>query len=515
MRCGIVLSDVDDSTNSIVGVLLFLHGGVLLRKKLVLTIMMLVLIIWNSIPVYALSTEQSTAIQSFLDDARRISKAPGMAVAVTVKGETHFFSSGVANREAGIFADDKTLWELASVSKAFTALGLLYLEEQGLLSLDDSVAKHLPWLTLHYKGQLLNMQEVKLYHFLHHTVGITNYMHPNRVLDRPGPDTLQNTGNSLINAELAFFPGEKMEYGTKNYNILGLTIEAVSGRSYEDFMENEIFIPLGLTQTFANRDNAETTSLLSKGYRNNFLFATTINDSPEARGSVPVGYIIASAEDMARWMGIQIGIIQDVPDVFRAIVSRSHEQGQGVAAPDGGYYAAGWEVNLNEGTIEHGGGNPGFSTYVLLFPEEQIGVTLLANLSGVDAHLIAKNIKGILNGDLQQAYSMSIVQILDIAVSIFTVAAGLLIILLVFLALRRRRQGQKRHLSTKRVTLTVILFVISVALCLLLAFPGLIFSGGWSFILIWAPYSLLTGTIALMLLSISVTWFVAFPCRIK
>ena len=92
-----------------------LYGCDVLRKKLLLTIMMLVLILWNSIPVYALQTEQSTAIQSFLDDARRVSRSPGMAVAITVKEETHFFSTGVANREAGIFADDKTLWELASI----------------------------------------------------------------------------------------------------------------------------------------------------------------------------------------------------------------------------------------------------------------------------------------------------------------------------------------------------------------------------------------------------------------
>jgi len=234
---------------------------------------------------------------------------------------------------------------------------------------------------------------------------------------------------------------------------------------------------------------------------------------PEARGSVPAGYIITSAEDMARWMGIQIGIIQDIPDIFRTIVSKSHEQGQSVTSTDGEYYAAGWEVNLNEGTVEHGGGNPGFSTYVLLFPEEQIGITVLTNLAGVDAHLIAENIKGILDGNLQQNYSMSMEQILDIVVSILTVVAGLLIILLVFLGLHRRRQGQKCHLSKKRVALIVICFVISITLCLVCTFPGLMFGSSWSFIMTWMPYSLLTVIITLTLLSISVTWFMAFTCR--
>ena len=174
------------------------------------------------------------------------------------------------------------------------------------------------------------MQSIRIEHFIHHTVGITQN-HRNNVFEREDPDTLQRTVEALIDAQLDFLPGERFEYGTKNYNVLGMVIEAASGLSYEAFMRTHIFEPLGLYNTFADRDDAIATNRLAQGYFTQFIFQTRARDSQEARGSVPTGYIISDAYDMARWMQIQLGVTNDIPEIFNQIIPISHEEDRTVA----------------------------------------------------------------------------------------------------------------------------------------------------------------------------------------
>lgn len=481
-------------------------------KKLIALLLIITLFLGLQMPVFATADEPSVAIQSLVDEAQRISRVPGISVSVVVGDDTYFFSSGLANRETETPANEETLWELASVSKAFTALGLLYLEAQGLLSLDDSIADHLPWLTFRYNGQPLDMQGVRLYHFLYHTVGIT-HQHPNRVWDRPEPDTLQGTVEALIDAELTFFPGERFNYGTKNYNVLGLVIENVAGQSYESFMEERIFRPLGLTQTFANRDHAIATKRLAQGYATNFIFLTTRQDSRESRGSVPTGYIISSTQDMARWMGIQLGLVTDIPEVFIPLIPNSHIGNQSVSAEHFWgmgyiYYAAGWMVHPNESRVEHPGSNPGFATYVLLFPENQVGITVLSNALTMDALSVAEDITTILGGDLGASYSMHISQILDIVFTVVTVLFIALAILFFVLGLRRKRQNEKRLITKKRIVLILVWTVVTLVV-------GIFMALNFRELSIFAFYNQLAVMTALVLLGASITWFVAAPRRRK
>jgi len=308
-----------------------------------------------------------------------------------------------------------------------------------------------------------------------------------------------------------------MAYGTKNYNVLGLVIEAVTGQSYESFMEEHIFLPLGLTQTFANRDHAIATNHMASGYTITFNFMTLQRNSPEARGSVPTGYIISSTQDMARWMGIQLGLVDDIPEIFRAIIPRSHEQGKSVVGTDGSYYAAGWFVNEDGSLIEHAGGNVGgFSTNILLFPNEQIGISLLSNGTSVNIDML-HNVRDILDGSLQQRYPLDLVQILDIVFSVCTIAGIPLAISFIFLGIRRKKQVIKRSFSKKRIVLISYWTISTLFMCVLLyLFPREILSNyGWGLTLSIAPfYSFLTGIISLVLLNASITWFVVLPrCR--
>ena len=471
-----------------------------MKKTIVFVLTILILFSWSTTQSYALSDAQSEAIQVLLDDACRISGVPGMSISILADNEMYYFSSGYSEREKGLHASKNTLYELASVSKAFTGMGILLLEKQGLVSMTDSIQKYLPWFTLKYQGKPVDMQILTLNNFLHHTSGLTNGRHTQNIPQGNTPDMLKKTVEMLVDSELAFPPGEKYSYGTVNYDILGLIIETVSGQSYENFMMEQIFQPLGLHQTYVYKEDAWGTGQLAQGYRSSF-FKTTPYNAPDYAGNKPAGYIISCTKDMARWMGIQMGIVQDIPEVFHTIIEKSHQGDESVAAVNEMYYAAGWSVNADQTIIEHSGGNPNFRTEVDIFPSERIAICLLSNGVNTNVNLVLK-VKDILDGNLMQSYEISDTQLLDIILSSTTIIFCLLAILFFILGLRSRKTNERQPMTKKRIIATVI-FLIATILCIMCCFFL-----DWSMIFVWQTYSVLTALISLTLLTASITWFV-------
>ena len=472
----------------------------------VITVLILLIGIGFNIQCYAISDEQSAAIQSFLDEACRKSGTPGISVSILYEGETFFFSSGYANHEEKLSANENTLYELASVSKAFTGVGILLLEEQGLLSMTDPIDKYLPWLSFRYKGKSVDMSKVTLNDFLHHTSGLTNQKHFNIIPAGNTPDMLKKTVEVLIDTELAFSPGERYEYGTVNFDVLALVIEYVSGQSFEDYMREQVFEPLGLHNTYLYIDQAKATGKMAQGYRTSF-FITTPYDAPEYGGNKAAGYIITSAYDMARWMGIHLGIIDDIPEIFRSVITKSHEGNKSNIAENELFYAAGWLVNNDLTFISHAGGNPTFKTNVFLYPEEKVGICLLSNGSNMNSGAIG-SIKDILDGNLSQSYQIGGLQPIDIILSCVTIVAGLLAVMFLFLGIRRKKLNGNQKITKRRLMLLIFwLAVIVVMGVLCCVFPA-IFGGDWSYMFVWMPYSIPAALIALFLLSANITWFV-------
>ncbi|UXJ66874.1 serine hydrolase domain-containing protein [Lysinibacillus fusiformis] len=471
-----------------------------MKKIIVFVFTLFILLSGFPTPSYALSDSKSAAIQALLDDARHISGVPGMSISILADDEVHYFSSGLADRENGLPASENTLYELASVSKAFTGVGILLLEEQGLLSMTDPVQKYIPWFTVKYQGKLVDTQSLTLNNFLHHTSGLTNIRHTQNIPQGNTPDMLQKTVEMLVDAELEFPPGEQYNYGTVNYDVLGLVIEIVSRQSYEDFMMEQVFQPLGLHQTYVYKEDAQATGQLAQGYRSSF-FMTTPFKAPDYAGNKPAGYIISNTQDMARWMGIQIGVVQNIPEIFHRVIEKSHKGDTSVSSVNDMYYAAGWSVNADKTIIEHTGGNPNFRTHVVIQLNERRAICLLSNGANTNINLVLK-VKDILDGNLTQSYEISDTQLFDILLSSITIILCLLAVLLFLLGLRRRKTSERHPITKKRTIVTVILLIATIALGILcLAFD-------WSTILIWQTYSVLTALISLVLLTASITWFV-------
>ncbi|MCL2425094.1 MAG: beta-lactamase family protein [Oscillospiraceae bacterium] len=476
-----------------------------MRNKVISALMLFALLAGLNTTVFALSDDQSTEIQLLLDEARRASGA-GISVSILIEDDEFFFSSGYSNRRESILANETTLYELASVSKAFVGLGMLLLEDQGYLSMDDSIAKYLPWLTLRYEGRQIDMQEVTLNHFLHHTSGLVNSTHLQLIPSGDTLEMLQKTVDALINTELAFSPGERYEYGTVNYNVLGLVMEIVTGQDFESFMEEQIFRPLGLYQTFANMVSARATGQLAQGYRTSF-FISMQYDAPDFRGNTPAGYIISSAHDMARWMGIQLGTVEDIPENFHSLIEMSHRGNQLVADVNGWRYAAGWQVNTDQAVIWHAGSNPAFSTNVALFLEDRIAIAVLSNSASTNIAIL-DSIKAILDGDNLQVYQMSFMRMIDVIFSCIAIIATLLAVMFFSLGMRRRKVNSKQSMTRKRwllITIWLLIFIATTALCLI--FPSLL-GFDWFALFVWVPCSVPTALFALPILVASVIWFI-------
>ncbi|MGA3602783.1 serine hydrolase domain-containing protein [Lysinibacillus agricola] len=471
-----------------------------MKKTIVFVLTILILFSGFATQSYALSDSKSVAIQALLDDASRISGVPGMSISILANDEVFYFSSGYADLEKGLSASENTLYELASVSKAFTGMGILLLEEQGLLSMTDPIQKYLPWFTLKYQGKPVDMQSLTLNNFLHHTSGLTNIRHTQNIPQGNTPDMLQKTVETLVDAELAFSPGEQYNYGTVNYDVLGLVIEIVSRQSYEDFMREQVFLPLGLHQTYVYKEDAQATGQLAQGYRSSF-FKTTPFNAPDYAGNKPAGYIISNTKDMARWMGIQMGIVQDIPEIFHRVIEKSHRGDMSVSAVNDMYYAAGWSVNAEQTFIEHTGGNPNFRTEVAILPNERTAICLLSNGANTNINLVLK-VKNILNGNLTQSYEISGTQLLDIILSSTTIILCLLAVLLFLLGLRKRKTNEQQPMTKTRTIVTIIFLIATIAQCIMF------FAFDWSTILIWQTYSVLTALISSTLLTASITWYI-------
>ncbi|MCX6582585.1 MAG: cyclic peptide export ABC transporter [Candidatus Aminicenantes bacterium] len=324
---------------------------------------------------------------------------PGLSLAI-VKGDrvyTRGFGYADAGEKTPVTPD--TLFELASTSKAFTALAVLKLEKEGLVNLDAPVSTYLPWFHVNYQGREC---PVTLRQLLHHTSGI-----PTRsiaLISRGNdPDALQQTVRKLVGFELVRKPGTEFEYATINYDVLGAIIESVSGMSYENYLAKNLLAPLGMTHTYVGRP--ADSSAMAKGYKIGF-FAAREYEAPVYRGNNPAGYIISNANDMVRWLKVQTGL-EESP--FTPLVQESHKPDHTVAIQQAtlGSYGMGWFSYMKGADVlDHQGLNPNYTAYIGFSPKEKLGVAVLANSSSTATPWIGYYILGVLRG--QELASLNI-----------------------------------------------------------------------------------------------------------
>ncbi len=202
-------------------------------------------------PEYAQSDARadssSDAVDAYIEGRMQKRHIPGVSIAIVQDGKVvRLKGYGFANVELSVPATENSVYQLASVTKMFTATAVMMLVEDGKLGLDDKITDRLSDLPPAWKvvtvGQLLS-----------HTSGIKSYTSVRDFHKSARKDYSQREILDLVAKEpLEFAPGEKWSYSNTGYFLLGMLIEKVSGKPYGEFLSERIFKPLGMTQTRVN-----------------------------------------------------------------------------------------------------------------------------------------------------------------------------------------------------------------------------------------------------------------------
>jgi cyclic peptide transporter len=425
-------------------------------------------------------------------------KIPGLSIVIIKNGQVSFASFGFEDLKTRKMVSAKTLFEIGSCSKAFTGLGLLNLEKEGKLKLDDSVSKYLPWFHVFYKKKKC---QITIRQLLHHTSGIrweTMSDIPNDSSDK----ALENTVRKIVGIELKNTPGKEFEYATINYDIIGLIIEKISGKPYEEYMLQSILIPLGMNNSTLRITKSGLP--FATGYKIGF-FEPREYHAPVFRGNTPAGYIVSNAEDMALWLKLQMGLIKSD---FDSLIIKSHLRDESVAPARGNLssYAIGWFISLNgDNKIFHDGLNPNFTTYVAFDKKTNTGIVVLANSNSNYTNVIGNYLFESLNRKIfKLEYNPDTgfdtpFSVLLIILGVFLLGIICYISYLIFIILKGNRKYSK--LTLKKISQLGLIFLLFIPISYAIyLFPKALIGFSWETMLVWAPISFKWFVISLLAL---------------
>lgn len=297
------------------------------------------------------------------------SNGPGCAALVSVNGNAEYsHCTGKANIELDVPIKLEHKFRIGSITKQFTAIAILILEERGQLSVNDPIHKYLPDFPK-------KKHTITIEHLLTHTSGLKSYTEPDimnedfmRVYHHP--DSL---ANSFSGHPLAFEPGSEFSYCNSGYHLLGLIIERVSGMSYSAFLKKEIFDVAGMKDSRTD-SNKEIIKDRISGYD---PFVGPVN-AQYIDMSIPysAGNILSTVSDLNLWYKALFSYkIVKKETLMRAHTSFKLSNGK---TPGYGY---GWGIDEVKGqpVIRHSGGIPGFLSTAIYFPEQGLLTVVLSN----------------------------------------------------------------------------------------------------------------------------------------
>lgn len=470
------------------------------------------------------------AINDLVMQIMETAEVPGVSISIVNDEQSIYMNYGYADIENKLITESDTYYELGSMSKAFTALGIFLLEEEGLLSLDDLISDYLPWFQVYYKGEhkdryFDNKVELTLRNLLYHTSGIP-YKTIGQMPVGTSDDMLENTVKKLNKIKLDFYPGEYFQYTSFNYDILGLIIQVVTKISYEEFIKEEILIPLGLNYTFLFREEAQKNGLMASGYKISF-FKARIYEAPNYRGNTPAGYIISNIYDMERWIRIQMGQIE-VPEYLQRAIQRTHIADNSIQRQGDDKYAGGWSIHRNGMIIQHGGSNPNYSSMIIIYPEKKIGLCILMNLNSSASNYLANNIMNIIEGneitryidDSYQRYDM----ILSYLFILFLLNLFIIIIFyfILFIEVKQKKRNFMKLRKEKKIIISVVILLLFILGILIYNIPTIVLQGlSWNAVCVWASPMIMvgcfTGYINFFTLTVYLIFKLSYPktCGVK
>jgi len=386
-----------------------MHSLTLFKIHQWVTIVSIALIFVLAIaPVSALQTTNGDPttfpqIDNYISSQMADLHIPGISIAIVQGSEiVHLKSFGISD-PSGRLLTPQTPMLIGSLTKSFTALAVMQLVEAGKIDLDSPVQHYLPWffilpppesdyMDIDQNPDSKASSRITIRHLLNQTSGISRSTGEKMIAD-------WDTSDSAIEHYVRMLGGERMhhaagagfEYSNANYVTLGMVIQVVSRMSYEAYVQEHIFNPLEMNNSFTSQVEAKQHGM-SAGYRQWFGFPVNASNLLYPRGMMPAGYLISSAEDLGHYMIAQMneGRYKDVSIVLPHTIEALHAPAV-LAEPEGyhrqpsGYYGMGWYVmEMNDiPVLVHDGDTPNFHADMVFIPARELGIVLLVNTNTV------------------------------------------------------------------------------------------------------------------------------------
>jgi CubicO group peptidase (beta-lactamase class C family) len=338
------------------------------------------------------SDRLNNLLDPLIEKAMRDDPTPGMAVGVVHNGQV-VYARGFGLMKLGHAekpVTTETLFHMASVTKPFVATCVLQLWEQGKVELDSPVVKYLPYFRLSDE----RYKVITVRQMLSHTSGMPDVEDYENNKPQFDDGALERYVRSLNGQKLLWVPGSKMAYSNMAYEVLGDLIAKVSGMSFEDYAEANIFRPLGMKSTTLLLKKADPAKL-ADGYTmprgGDYASLHPIDFYPYNRTHSPSSNLESNVADMTRWALANLN--RGELDGKRILKSSTYDLMWKPAADvefcpagrecrkAGNQVGLSWFIEKKEGHtyISHSGGDDGFVTVILLDPDQNFGLVMMQN----------------------------------------------------------------------------------------------------------------------------------------
>jgi CubicO group peptidase (beta-lactamase class C family) len=310
-------------------------------------------------------------------------ESPGAAVAVVKDGMVvHRAGYGSAQLEYGIPITPSTVFHVASVSKQFTAFSAVLLAQGGKISLDDEIQKHIPEVPDFGK-------KITVSHLIHHVSGIRDQwellaMAGWRLDDVITLDHIMKLVKGQ--KELNFDPGSQYLYCNTGYTLLAEIVARISSTSFREWTGKHIFLPLGMSNTHFHDNHEHIVPNRAYSYSKT---KDGFEKSVLSYANVGATSLFTTVEDMANWMkNYQNPVVGDKAAIEQMLKQGVLNDGKEIS------YAHGVIIGEHRGlkTVSHSGGDAGFRSHMLMFPDQDFGVVVLSNLGQFNPSRLAYQI---------------------------------------------------------------------------------------------------------------------------
>src|SRR5438552_26733 len=316
------------------------------------------------------------SIDAYVSAQMQANHIPGVALGLVHNDQiVHLRGFGSAD-QSGRAVTPQTPFTLASVSKSFTALAVMQLVEAGKVKLDTPVQRYLPWFRV---ADPVASARITLRHLVYQTSGLPASACSTDQVTMTLEQFVRSLGTVVLDRPV----GSRYEYCSANYDVLGLIVQTVSGQPYATYVQQHIFAPLQMHDSFASEQEARRDGL-AQGHRWIFGVPTPFDFYPVSQ--VPAGGLISSVQDMTHYLVAQMngGRFGSTSVLSSAGIATMHAPAV-LREGGSGSYGMGWVNGPLAGVpaIWHGGNIAHFHALLLIEPQTHWGAILLVNANSV------------------------------------------------------------------------------------------------------------------------------------